>query len=37
MYRDASHSSDAKGRNLIARAVYTIGWFDKYRAKGSVP
>ena len=34
---DASHSIDAKGSNLIAQAVYTIGWFDKYRAKGPVP
>ena len=31
---DASHSIDAKGSNLIAKALYTIGWFDKYRAKG---
>lgn len=30
---DASHAIDAKASNLIARAVYTIGWFDKYRAK----
>jgi dipeptidyl aminopeptidase/acylaminoacyl peptidase len=34
---DASHRIDAKGSNLIAKAVYTIGWFDKYRAKGPVP
>jgi dipeptidyl aminopeptidase/acylaminoacyl peptidase len=34
---DASHSIDAKASNLIAQIVYTIGWFDKYRAKGPVP
>ena len=34
---DASHSIDAKGSNLIAKAVYTIGWFDKYRGKRRVP
>jgi len=34
---DASHSIDAKGSNLIARAVYTIGWFDKYRRKAPAP
>jgi dipeptidyl aminopeptidase/acylaminoacyl peptidase len=34
---DASHEIDAKGSNLIAKAVYTIGWFDKYRAKESLP
>ncbi len=34
---DASHSIDAKGSNLIAKATYTIGWFDKYRGKGPVP
>src|SRR5436190_14993374 len=34
---DASHSIDAKGSNLIAKVVYTIGWFDKYRAKGPAP
>jgi dipeptidyl aminopeptidase/acylaminoacyl peptidase len=28
---DASHDIDAKGSNLIAKAVYTIGWFNKYR------
>jgi len=30
---DASHSIDAKGSNLIAQVMYTIGWFDKYRRK----
>ena len=30
---DASHSIDAKGSNLIAQAMYTIGWFDKYWGK----
>lgn len=30
---DASHGIDAKGSNLIAKAAYTIGWFDKYRSK----
>lgn len=34
---DASHRIDAKGSNLIAKAVYTIGWFDRYRAKGNPP
>jgi dipeptidyl aminopeptidase/acylaminoacyl peptidase len=34
---DASHNISAKGSNLIAKAVYTIGWFNKYRAKGPVP
>ncbi len=34
---DASHGIDAKGSNLIAKATYTLGWFDKYRGKGPVP
>jgi acylaminoacyl-peptidase len=32
---DASHGIDAKGSNLIAKAVYTVGWFNKYRGKGA--
>jgi len=27
------NSIDAKGSNLIAKTVYTIGWFDKYRGE----
>ena len=34
---DASHSIDAKGSNLIARALCTIGWFHNYRGKASEP
>jgi len=33
----ASHSLDAKASTLIARAMYTIGWFDKYGGRGPVP
>jgi dipeptidyl aminopeptidase/acylaminoacyl peptidase len=28
---DASHSVEAKGSNLVAQFVYTIGWFNRYR------
>ena len=28
---DASHSIDAKGSNLIAQTLYTLGWFNRYR------
>lgn len=34
---DASHDIAAKGSNIIAQAVYTIGWFDRYRVKGTEP
>jgi len=30
---DASHGIEEKGSNLIAKAMYTLGWFDKYRGK----
>jgi dipeptidyl aminopeptidase/acylaminoacyl peptidase len=34
---DASHSVEAKGSNLLAQFVYTIGWFDKYRGATRLP
>jgi len=34
---DASHGIDAKGSNLLVKATYTIGWFDKYRSKPANP
>jgi acylaminoacyl-peptidase len=34
---DASHDLDAKASNFIAKALYTIAWFDKYRGKRSEP
>jgi dipeptidyl aminopeptidase/acylaminoacyl peptidase len=34
---DASHSIGAKGSNLLAELVYTIGWFDSYRGAARRP
>jgi dipeptidyl aminopeptidase/acylaminoacyl peptidase len=34
---DASHSVEAKGSNLLAQFVYTIGGFNKYRGATRVP
>jgi dipeptidyl aminopeptidase/acylaminoacyl peptidase len=33
---DASHSIEAKGSNLLAELVYTIGWFDRYRRSAAI-
>lgn len=34
---DASHSVEAKGSNLLAQFVYTLGWFNRYRGATRVP